>query len=283
MQTNVFPQTYKDQVDSIVQGKINAIRGQSNSRVDNINRSRREAPSGGAITLGWFIGGCGGFFVCSGVCTTSGSILSGIITGVFCAAVAIGIGVAINNLFESSYKSHNSKIDSKVSEEKKELDNQIRELRDDARKEYEEYTRQFESNAQAMSVQFAESELAKEVIEWMTAGFCRTIDCVDRGSHVEQITVPFAFNVFYNKITCNLGTYDFNLKRCRNLNSPLEQTALARAIVSAIQLNIMMKYPKDASGTDISIKIGYSYTKEYPATTITYVAPNGNYQAVKEW
>ena len=117
----------------------------------------------------------------------------------------------------------------------------------------------------------------------MTNGFCKTIDAADRRGHVEKITVPFVFNVFVDKITCNLGTFDFELKRCRSLNNPLEQTALARAIVSAIQLNIIMRYPKDSSGTDVSIDISYSYTDEYSATTITYVAPNGHYKAVRGW
>lgn len=89
--------------------------------------------------------------------------------------------------------------------------------------------------------------------------------------------------MYTNKITCNLGTYDFEIKRCSNLTSPIEQTALARAIASAIQLNIVMKYPQDESGTSISIYIDYNYSTECPTTTVTYVAPNGNYRAVEKW
>lgn len=134
-----------------------------------------------------------------------------------------------------------------------------------------------------MSVRYAESALATEVINWMTEGFARTIDATDRRSHIERINVPFSFNVYTNKITCNLGTYDFEIKRCANLTSPLEQTAIARAIASAIQLNITMKYPKDASGTDFVLNISYAYAENHVSASITYTAPNGNYRSVQSW
>ena len=44
----------------------------------------------------------------------------------------------------------------------------------DAEKEYLQYASEFETTAQKMSVQFAESQLAIEVIEWMTNGFIKT-------------------------------------------------------------------------------------------------------------
>ena len=134
-----------------------------------------------------------------------------------------------------------------------------------------------------ISRRYAESALATEVINWMTEGFSRTIDAANRRSYVESISVPFSFNVHTDKIICNLGTYDFRIKRCANLTSPVQQTAIARAIASAIQLNITMKYPRDASGTDFVIDIAYSYTDTNVSVIITYAAPNGNYRPVQNW
>ena len=134
-----------------------------------------------------------------------------------------------------------------------------------------------------MSVRYSESKLATEVIDWMSKGFSKTIDASDRRSHIEKINVPFSFKVYPDKISCPLGTYDFEIKRCANLNSPLEQTALARAIASSIQLNITMKYPKDASGTDFVLDIAYAYSENYVSISIIYTAPNGNYKPVKQW
>lgn len=283
MQTNVFPSEYNRKVDERTNNRMYEARQRSARRIQSINNSRTSAPKEEGATWGWMIGFFGGFVACSCVCISNDSAGAGFGTWVVVAIICVLIGVAIDKSNRSSYEDNQSNADSRVREEELSIENEVKEIQSDAQSEKNQYFNEFENNAQNLSVQFAESELAKEVIEWMTNGFCKTIDAADRRSHVEKITVPFVFNVFNNKITCNLGTFDFELKRCRNLNSPLEQTALARAIVSAIQLNIIMKYPKDTSGTDISIDISYSYTSEYPATTITYVAPNGNYKAVRGW
>lgn len=191
----------------------------------------------------------------------------------------------------------NKKVDAENEIERIEAEskNTINRLKLEYENKYNEYVHSFDSLVQEQSVRLAESELAIEVIEWMTDGFSKTIDAVDRRPHIERIDVPFVFSVYTNKITCNLGTYDFEIKRCSELKSPIQQTALAKAIASAIQVNIMMKYPQDISGTDVSINIEYEYkceslyengetkNNEYPDVKITYVALNGNYQSVKEW
>lgn len=283
MQTNVFPSEYNRTVDSRTNNRVNEARQRSSSRIQSINNSRTSAPKDDGTLWGIMIGMFGGFIACSCVCISNDSAGAGFGTWVVVGIISIVIGVLIDKSAKSAYDDNQANADSRIREEESSIENVVKKIQSDAQSEKSQYFSEFENNAQNLSVQFAESELAKEVIEWMTNGFCKTIDAADRRSHVEKITVPFVFNVFNNKITCNLGTFDFELKRCRNLNSPLEQTALARAIVSAIQLNIIMKYPKDSSGTDISIDISYSYTNEYPATTITYVAPNGNYKAVRGW
>lgn len=282
MQTNVFPNEYNNTVDARTNNRVNEARHRSAGRIQAINNSRTSAPKD-YVEMWMMIGCFGGYIACSCACISKDSIVAGFGTGVVVAFICGIIGLAIDKSNKSSYEDSQANADSRVKEEEYFIEKEVQKIQSDAQIEKNQYFNEFENNAQNLSVQFAESELAKEVIEWMTNGFCKTIDAADRRSHVEKITVPFVFNVFNNKITCNLGTYDFELKRCRNLNSPLEQTALARAIVSAIQLNIIMKYPKDSSGTDISIDISYSYTNEYPSTTITYVAPNGNYKAVRCW
>ena len=158
-----------------------------------------------------------------------------------------------------------------------------REIYAQAARDIASYETAFEVEAQKMSVKYAESTLAIEVINWITEGFSGIIDAADRHSHIERINVPFSFNVYANKITCNLGTYDFEIKRCAYLTTPLQQTAIARAIASAIQLNITMKYPRDVSGTDFVLNISYDYAQDYVSVEITYTASNGNYCAAKQW
>ena len=300
MQTNVFPKIYEEQLkertDEQIEKATNASNSKKNSldsqRFDISRRIERKIKLGpGGIRTGLIVGFFASFVPCMIIDTVDGESDLAFISCYVALAVMMILGAVISaNIHRSIFnkelyamRKSEADITAQIDEEESRFKKEIESIKTNALREQQEYTGQFEKNAQDMSVQFAESELAKEVIEWMTQGFCKTIDSANRQSHVEQIIIPFAFNIHTEKITCNLGTYDFELHRCRNLNSPVEQTALARAIVSAIQLDIIMKYPKDASGTDVTINIDYSYTEEYPVTTITYVAPNGNYETVRGW
>lgn len=287
MQVKLFPEEQKTIFEQEKNKAISDERLKSNNTISELQKavpqtlSKRD--SGGYFFAGGFVGVIVGLVpcICVGNATDSGG--AAFWTWVICAIIGGILGVTLGN---SSHTSLAEKIASNKQEqenERKRIERKIEEINSTYQKMYENYVKNFELTAQQESVKFAESRLAKEVIEWMTDGFSKTIDATDRRSHIERINVPFAFNVYTNKITCNLGTYDFEIKRCSNLTSPIEQTALARAIASAIQLNIVMKYPQDESGTSISINIDYNYSTECPTTIVTYVAPNGNYRAVEKW
>lgn len=212
----------------------------------------------------------------------------------FAAAIAVvitttllgaGSGVFIASMINKYIDSKNNDLASKILIEDTRYENEVKQINELAQEKVDAYTKEFETLAQQMSVNFAESTLAVKVIEWMTNGFSRTIDFADRRSHIDTINVPFSFNVYCDKIVCALGTYDFELNRCANLSNPLEQTALARAIASAIMLNITMEHDKDISGTAFKIDISYSYNSAamYVNVNITYSAPNGNYRDVEHW
>lgn len=210
-------------------------------------------------------------------------LFTGFATWAVCIAIGIGVGYVIHSSRESSYKQNNLDISNLQEQERIKSEERIKGFKADAMREYQEYLRKFDIQAKNESVKFASSELAEKVIDWMTKGFIVTIKATDRRAHIETIEVPFSFNVYKDRITCNLGEFDFEVERCRNLNTPLEQTALGRAIATAIQLNITMEFPEDPSGSNIVIDIHNNYFKDYVSTNITYTAPNGNYEVVKSW
>ena len=281
MQVKVFPEEQKAILNQEMEQAINQERQKSAENINNIRKSLPKKPNtGDSFIYGGMAGLVVGLFICANMASNMGAAF---ITWVICGAIGGFIGKAIGKSMDASHEEAVSANNQSQQSENNKLQRKIEEITATYQKMYENYVKNFELTAQQESVKFAESRLAKEVIEWMTEGFSKTIDATDRRSHIERINVPFAFNVYTNKITCNLGTYDFEIKRCSNLTSPIEQTALARAIASAIQLNIVMKYPQDESGTSISINIDYNYSTECPTTTVTYVAPNGNYRAVEKW
>lgn len=282
MQMNVFPQIYNNIKDREANDKIIEARQKTERRIVSINNTHTSEPIAKGIIMGAMVGVFGGFIACTCVCINTNSDI-GLLTWVIVGIISVAMGVIVDKSAMEDYKINEKNIVSRISKEKRWLEDEIKNINEETRRAKYQYEQAFDAEVQRISVQFAESELAKEVIEWMTEGFSRTIDATDRRGHIEQINVPFMFKVYNNLIKCNLGTYDFEIKRCRNLTGPLEQMALAKAIASAIQLNIKMKYPKDVSGTEVCINIKYLYTEEYPETTIIYVAPNGDYEAAHDW
>lgn len=278
-----FPTAYKQALDQRTAQRIRDEEARSNNQQNSIRQRLGKKPDGSEYTLGvGFVGFVIGFFIC---CRNdaNGTLGSTLGTWLLCTIIGLVIGAIISSSVSKSYDESVRAANRSAEREKEQSVRNKEKIRADAEKEYRDYIAQFKAAAQSMSVQFAESQLAVEVIEWMTQGFAKEIDSADRRSHVERIDVPFMFQVYFSKITCNLGTFDFEIKRCRNLQSPLEQTALSRAIASAIQLNITMKYPKDASGTGIVTNINYAYGADYVKTTVTYSAANGNYKPVRDW
>ena len=217
------------------------------------------------------IGENGGFFE-----IVTDIVIGGSIIATLFSPIIHGIRVVRKNSSKKAILAEINKPDESLEETKK----NIIKAAEDERKKYSDL---YEREVQRRSVNFAESVLAKEVIEWMTKGFCKTIEAADRRSHIQKINVPFNFHVYSNKITCNLGTYDFELHRCANLTELMDQAALARAIVTEIQLNIRMKYSKDMSGTDFNLSIEYEYGDDSFSTSISYEAPNGYYKEVRKW
>lgn len=280
MEFDKFPPVIKSQLEQETKNKLRKETERSNQQLEYIKKSLKSTPNDSMLI--WFsIGLVLGAFACISNCDGK------TFWDVFGPTILIMVGAELIGAFCSA--SNNKKYKNNVEEMKLQLSyekNRIEVLREDMKREskekYLQYVSGFENTAQKMSVEYVDSDLCNEVIEWMTKGFVRSIASTDRSYHIQSVNIPFSYCVFFNKITCNLGTYDFEIKRFKNLESPLEQTALAKAIAVGIQFHITLKYPKDESGTDVITNIKYSYGKDYVQVVIVYSAINGNYRLERE-
>lgn len=278
MNINVFPAVYKASVDAKMAQDISLEEQRKAADIAALRESKYY-PTSKVIGVCTTCGTIYGFVSCvqkgqfeSGVST----VLGGLIMGVM-------FGVALWILLKLYAVAQRNGVDKSVDRRETSFQEKKRSLIEGAEKEYIAYRNEFDEQAKRLSVQYAASDLAIEVINWMTQGFEAAIRTADRRPHVTQVVVPFQFRVYDNKITCNLGTYDFMLKRCRFLTSPLEQTALARGIASAIKVNIAMDIKKDISGTDPTTKIEYRYESDHVVADLVYSARNGYYKEAKSW
>lgn len=286
MKISIFPLDYENQLKAKEKKQISDFQSQQSIRLQNLREefSKCKVVSvfsgttqglGAGVMLGLIVGGILSIFFDDKI---NGWLC--FITGIVSCSIAGGVsGYRDAKRSNKRYADCSSAIYNLQASTPK----LIQEMKNETDRKIKMYYAKFEEETKKVSTHFADSQLMNEVVNWMTEGFTRIIDAADRRRHVEQINIPFLFKVFTNKITCNLGVYDFELQRCRDLTSPVEQAAMAKAIASALQLNIIMKYPEDKSGTKISIKINYSFSSDCPATTITYVAPNGNYKSIRDW
>lgn len=285
MQVRLFPDQQKAIFDKEEQEKISQEKNKYNSNINYIKSKAPSVPPSTDKTVDFIMGGIVGLAVGLFICTSDAieSVGTAFLTWIICGIIGGCIASCIKGakISESQEKINASKKEQE--KESKKINAKIDEINYTYQKKYEDYIKAFDLAVQQKSVLYADSPLAKEVINWLTDGFSKTIDAADRRPHIKHISVPYVFKVYNNSITCNQGTYDFGIKRCSNLDSPVEQAALARAIASAIQFNIVLKYPTDPSGTKISINLYYENCAPSAVATITYNAINGNYTPTNKW
>ena len=159
-----------------------------------------------------------------------------------------------------------------------ELDMQMSKIRARFAEEKASYQLEFEKTARETSFQFVEDELTQNLANWLSERFTKDIYCTSRGESIKQVRVPFSFNVEKNELVYGTERYNFEVHHYKNLSSPLEQAALAIAMATALEIEIRTKFPKDKSGTDITLDTKYVYTETHPNVTMTYIAENGNYK-----
>lgn len=204
-------------------------------------------------------------------------------------------GLVVNNMRRKYVRAQLTALENEMEEGKKKLSADIDAVRREAAEESEAYRFAFEEKARQMSLRFAESELADQVVDWAMAYLSEVIDSADRSAHIEQITVTAMLGVYPTQILFSAsedrtgcpgftsGAFDFEKNRCRNLTTPLEQAALAHVLASKVQLAVMMKYPQDPSGSVPDVTALDLLVNKVAGANIKYHAANLNYQAVKNW
>ena len=159
------------------------------------------------------------------------------------------------------------------------------------------YQNAFDHAAQAMSGKFKNTGTIVNIINRLSTMYVEKISSADTSAHIAKVVVPYEIKVYPHCITADQEMeFDFETNRCAELQDAVTQAALGRLFATKVQATVQThcqncgvrcsvfveyKYPdkKDFS----SVKQGNERTM-YPMTVLlTYVAMNGNYQAVQSW
>ncbi len=289
MNLNMFPEQYKQLrlEDMGQQKRKEELKAQN--RIYSLENQIKEASVAIDSKIDKFVivGAVIGYFACHGYTLVMrdgenvfGTLIVSLLIWGGCCFLGYRLGKSLEMNAESQMIHDCNAL---IAQENANLENKKKQIEQTVMQQINQYKKEFDEQVKKLSVSYANSKLAQDVISWMTEGYSKRIVAEDRRSHIKTIEVPYGIKVYTNKITCNQGEYDFNIHRCKNLETPLEQTALARAISNAIRLNITMKFPKDLSGTKPEVKIKVRYTEQYPEVQMLYTAPNGKYVDVTSW
>ena len=283
MEYNIYPDSFNYERDLKRNEQIAQVKEISEKRKEEIREKCKEENRSFPNNFYWdsvAVGIIAGLVVCFATGQTARCLVY--------FALILGLSFLIGRYVEKNIalpqrRQNINEMNQKIEKEERIAGLQIKDLCEIAERDKEAYKDEFEKCVNDISVNYVESLLVKEIVDWMTQGICRQIDAADRRKHIQLIEESFNFKVYKDKIMCDIGLYDFEIKRCSNLNNIFEQVALARVIATAIRLNLVMAYPRDISGTSVDIKTMYSYAEECMQTTIIYMAQNGKYEIAKNW
>lgn len=291
MTFDLSPSTYARNTRLETQQEIKEIEIQSDYHIDKLHEIKKSEFGWlelmGCFVAGPFFGGLIGLIIwiifgdfLNSLSFTLDPLLSTIIISIAMGTIiCLILFIYLKKDDDDKYKTAQRSIE----KEREKAYKKAQEMRAECEQMIVEYESRFKAEAKKLSTDFVESMLTTKVADWMTEGFTKLINSANRKNYIETVSVPFIFSVYKDKITCDLGTFFFLLERCQELKSVLEQAALANAIASTIHLNIKMRYPKDISGTDITVHITYIYDHDYISVTLTYTAANSNYRPPQEW
>lgn len=176
-------------------------------------------------------------------------------------------------------------FDGRKEQIEKEYRDKVNQLDAQIRQWNKNYEHTYKNKITDATVSFANSKLAQEIIDLLSVEFSRHIDALDRTSNIHFLMFTYTFRVYYNMVkSCYTINYDFDINRCRNLSSLVEQEALAKALATQVQINIMMKYNENQGEAPVRIDISYEYPQDGSVEVkLDFTAVNSNYEQVRNW
>lgn len=292
MQIKKFPHEQDFDIQQKAKEEIHKERKRSLKREEWIKQSIKDEQANEVFVLFGTIGGAIigfilGLFACYSIYSHGADgyflmLLCLVITGGF-------LGMVIGKI---KHKPCTRSADDEIAEERFSLSMAIQQILNQADIEKENYRRNFEAEAQQLSTQYVSSPLTLEISCWMTEKFSKIIEEKPRVNSIEIIEIPFSFDVNAHSVRYESRFerkfFNFTEERYSNLETPMEQAALAHAIASIIKTNTENKYQTDVCGTNTTVLTSFQYhyadRENYKLSVqLTYTAPNSLYQAIRDW
>ncbi len=217
-------------------------------------------------------------FACVSVCNAMGAnrndFFPAAVAGLFAMVIAVliifGISFVLAWFADKAEGKKVSQIKGKLEYDVVGMEKKKSDIDNEYRNKISDYKRDFYAESDKRTIKFAGNPVTDEIIHWMAEVIINDIGAADRGAQASAVHKVLNFSVTEEKVTTAFGNYVFIDHRISNLTDAAETMALAKAVGTGLQTEIMAKYPTDPMGTPARVNAAYTDEEHAALGRVTY-------------
>lgn len=229
-------------------------------------------------------GGVGGLIAGSFMCV--GIALLGVETGLIPLTFFFGlpiVGTVMAYRSSITTKKDKEKKDRSMAELLQRHESAVKKIQDEVDLECREFDEGFEKEVSYKIEDFPQPPISQSWIQEFTNEFARKILSADRSSGIEKIEISFAMRTYTEELCSEQNKYLITKSMFRPLEGFAEQTALARSVASAVQVEVMTLLASNPSDSQYDISMDETYEGKAAVITLIYRAKNDHFQEMRNW
>lgn len=229
-------------------------------------------------------GGVGGLIAGSFMCV--GVALLGVQTGLIPLTFFFGLPIV------GTVMAYRSSITTKKDKEKKDRgmaellqrhESAVKKIQDEVDYECREFVEGFEKEVSYKIEDFPQPPISQSWIQKFAKEFGRKILSANRSSGIEKIEISFVMRTYAEELCSEQNKYLIMKEMFRPLEGFAEQTALARSVASAVQVEVMTLLASNQPDSQYDISADETYEGKATVITLIYRAKNDHFQEMRSW
>lgn len=182
-------------------------------------------------------------------------LVSMAITGVVLWGVAFLISSICSRTKNRATNQFREEAEHKMAEErnKKRID-----IENSFRHKEATYKKEFYEESDRRTAKFAGNPVTDEIVNWMAEILAQEINKAERGPQTIAVQRKLEFSIVEEKVKTHFGEYVFVDHRVSDLADAADAMALAKAVGTGLQAEIMARFPIDPMGTPVKVNAAYT-------------------------
>lgn len=234
-----------------------------------------------SIIGGGGIGLIVGSFMCVGIAAAF-DVETGLVPLTFFFGMPI-VGTILAYRSSITTEKDKAKRDRRMAEQQQQYEAAVKKIQDAVDLECREFNEGFEKEVSYKIEDFPQPPISQLWIQKFAGEFNYKISSADRSSGIEKIEIPFAMLTCAEELYSVKNKYLIMKEMFRPLEGFAEQTALARSVASAVQVEVMMLLASNPLDAQYDISMDETYEGNAAVITLIYRAKNDRFQEMRNW